>query len=148
MLERVAEKPNSVLEDACDGTSEVLLSSYHQIREECKLCFLYMAVFPKNRVVWRSRIINLWFAEAFCCVSCLYTQPIDRMDVFTTLLERNLAMVHEKSRSSGRTKACSMHCVYWYLSKRVAENNIFLYTINSYADGVDERVRCHRSLAM
>ncbi|KAH6814947.1 hypothetical protein C2S51_019767 [Perilla frutescens var. frutescens] len=48
----------------------------------------------------------------------------------------------------GLNKACSFHCAYWYVSKKVGKNNKFLYTIDSYKDGLDKCVESHRRLAI
>ncbi|KAH6788745.1 hypothetical protein C2S51_003751 [Perilla frutescens var. frutescens] len=136
---RVAEKPKLVMEEACDQISEVLLLSYHQLSEESKLCFLYIAAFTLNYIVRCSRIINLWCAERF-----------NHLDVFDTLVEKNLVMAHQQGWNwiDVKTKACSLHCAYWYVSKRVAKNNKFLYIIDSYEDGLDKCVESHRRLAI
>ncbi|KAH6765323.1 hypothetical protein C2S51_016572 [Perilla frutescens var. frutescens] len=134
---RVAEKPKLVMEEACDQISEVLLSSYHQLSEEWKLRFLYIAAFPLNYIARCSRIFNLWFAERFSYFSA----------GFDTFLTANLVMVHQKNWQ-GDTKACSLHCAYWYVSKKVAKNNKFLYTIDSYEDGLDKCVESHHRLAI
>ncbi|KAH6795202.1 hypothetical protein C2S52_005679 [Perilla frutescens var. hirtella] len=141
---RVAEKPHSVLEKASHQISEVLLSSYHPLTEYQKLCFLYLAAFPLKYIVRRSTIINLWHVERFH-----RTQSIDYYsDTYEKLFRNNLFMGHEENLFSGIPKACSLHCAYWYLSKRVAEDNKFLYTINGYADALDECVKSHRRLAI
>ncbi|KAH6771642.1 hypothetical protein C2S51_010046 [Perilla frutescens var. frutescens] len=137
---RVAEKPHSVLEKASHQISEVLLSSYHPLTEYQKLCFLYLAAFPLKYIVRRSTIINFWHVERFT--------RIDYSDTYIELLRNNLFVCHEENLLSGIPKACSLHCAYWYVSKRVAENNKFLYTINGYADALDECVKSHRRLAI
>ncbi|KAH6788348.1 hypothetical protein C2S51_003354 [Perilla frutescens var. frutescens] len=64
------------------------------------------------------------------------------------LLQNNLFRGHEENLYSRIPKACSLHCAYWYVSKRIAENNKFLYTINGRADALDECVKNHRRLAI
>ncbi|KAH6817023.1 hypothetical protein C2S51_000626 [Perilla frutescens var. frutescens] len=140
---RVAEKPNSVLEEASHQISEVLLSSYHRISEEEKLRFLYIAAFPLNYIVLHSTIVNLWCVEGF-----IAPWDISFVNNFHLLLEKNLVLGHQKSWTSGETKACSLHSAYWYLSKRVANDNKILYVINTCADGLDECVKSHRRLAI
>ncbi|KAH6771639.1 hypothetical protein C2S51_010043 [Perilla frutescens var. frutescens] len=140
---RVAEKPHSLLEKSSHQIAEVLLSSYHPLTEYEKLCFLYLAAFPLKYIVQRSRIINFWHVEGFH-----YTLPIDYSDTYKKLLKNNLFMCHEEDVISGISKACSLHCTYWYMSKRVAMNNKFLYTINGHEDASDECVKSHRRLAI
>ncbi|KAH6771638.1 hypothetical protein C2S51_010042 [Perilla frutescens var. frutescens] len=140
---RVAEKPHSVLEKASHRISEVLLSSYHPLTEYQKLCFLYLAAFPLKYIVRRSTIINFWHVERFRC-----TRSTDYLDTYRKLLRNNLFMCHEENLFSGISKACSLHSAYWYLSKKVAENNKFLYTINGPADALDECVKSHHRLAI
>ncbi|KAH6771636.1 hypothetical protein C2S51_010040 [Perilla frutescens var. frutescens] len=141
---RVAEKPHSLLEKASHQISEVLLSSYHPLIEYEKLCFLYLAAFPLKYVVPRSTIIIFWHVERL--IHCNWST--DYSDTYRKLLRNNLFMCHEENLFSGIPKACSLHCAYWYLSRRVAENNKFLYTINGYADALDECVKSHRRLAI
>ncbi|KAH6771640.1 hypothetical protein C2S51_010044 [Perilla frutescens var. frutescens] len=143
VAEKPQSEPHSVLEKASHQISEVLLSSYHPLSEYEKLCFLYLAAFPLKCIVRRSTIINFWFVERL--IHCTLT---DYSDIYQKLLENNLFMCHEVNLFSGIPKACSLHCTYWYLSKRVAKNNKFLYTINGHADALDECVKSHRRLAI
>ncbi|KAH6771641.1 hypothetical protein C2S51_010045 [Perilla frutescens var. frutescens] len=141
---RVAEKPHSVLEKASHQISEVLLSSYHPLTQYQKLCFLYLAAFPLKYIVPRSTIINFWHVERFRSV----TRKTDYSFTYEKLLRNHLFMCHEENLFSGISKDCSLHCAYWYLSKRIAENNKFLYTINGCAEALDECVKSHRRLAI
>ncbi|KAH6767787.1 hypothetical protein C2S52_018770 [Perilla frutescens var. hirtella] len=136
---RVAKKPNSVLEEASHQISEVLLSNYHHLMEDEKLCFLYIVAFPQNYVVLNNRIGCLWYVEGFIAnwgYSTIYK--------FNLLYQNNLVI----DAQNGFHKACTLHSAYWHVSRRVAENNKFLYTINTPDDGLDERVKNHRRLAI
>ncbi|KAH6771635.1 hypothetical protein C2S51_010039 [Perilla frutescens var. frutescens] len=151
---RVAEKPHSVLDKASHQISEVLLSSYHRLTEYQKLRFLYLAAFPLKCIVRRSTIINFWYVERL--IHC--TLPTDYRNTYKMLLgysftyekllRNNLFMCHEENLFRRISKDCSLHCAYWYVSKRVAENNKFLYTINGRVDALDKCVKNHRRLAI
>ncbi|KAH6818144.1 hypothetical protein C2S51_001747 [Perilla frutescens var. frutescens] len=131
----VAEKQNSIFEDACGQISEVLISSYNYLPQYLKMSFLYMVVFPQKHTIHRSKIENIWWAEGIGNLS--FSLP------FNDLVSRNLAVVRGKS-----SNVCSLHAAYWYLIKRLAENNKVVHILNSYADGSVERVQSHRCLAM
>ncbi|XP_057770818.1 putative late blight resistance protein homolog R1A-10 [Salvia miltiorrhiza] len=137
---QVAEKRNSVFEDALDQLNEVLLPTYQRIPQYAKMNFLYMGAFPPDYIITNSRLGNLWWAEGF--------HDLASFDAPHILGSCNLVVVRETSTITGRTKACSLHCAYRHMAKREAESNKLFHVLNSYADCSIECVQRHRCLAI
>ncbi|XP_047978664.1 putative late blight resistance protein homolog R1A-10 [Salvia hispanica] len=136
----VAEKKNSVFEDACEQLSDILLQSYQFMRQYLKLCFLYIAAFTQNHVVRRSRIVTLWAAEGI-----LEHSGNHAIDKFASY---NLVLVWQICLVRARAHAFRLHPAYWYMCRREAESNKFFCVLSSYADCSIECVEKQRHFSI
>ncbi|KAG8388540.1 hypothetical protein BUALT_Bualt02G0136100 [Buddleja alternifolia] len=89
----ITENGNSVVIDADDELSNILLSSYKHLLPHLKACFLYMAAFPKNYEIPISKLINLWSVEGFLEPSQFKALEEYLMDCFIELANKNLIML-------------------------------------------------------
>lgn len=127
---RVAEKENSVFNDANDQIAEVLYPSYHYLPQHLQAFFLYMGLLPR---VSLSVLAKWSSAEDF--PQHKGSSENIALQILLELLSRNLVILHDdESLNHNGIKRYGMHCSFRCLSNREAKKNEFFYDLNTLAD--------------
>ncbi|CAL5387001.1 unnamed protein product [Camellia sinensis] len=109
--------------------------SYEKLPSGLKLCFLYLAMFPKSYEIPTRRLLQLWVAEGF--VQTPNKQSIDSQDMAMTCLEelerRNMIEIVER-KSNGSPKTCRMPCFLYNIFLPKAEDIGFLHVHHLNSD--------------
>ncbi|KAL8057215.1 hypothetical protein ABFX02_04G170300 [Erythranthe guttata] len=127
------DKQNSVFVGAYDQMTKVLYPSYNYLPQHLKPCFLYMAVFPQNYKIPRSKLFNFWIVEGFLELAC--SPDYSANQFFESLVSCSLVLVH---KWSGVMKTCSLHSSFWYLCNQEARKSKFFHGLKSLDDGLAE----------
>ncbi|KAG8380121.1 hypothetical protein BUALT_Bualt07G0160700 [Buddleja alternifolia] len=105
---------------------KILSVSYMHLPMHLKPCFLYMGVFPEDRMIRVSGLIKLWVAEGFLKPKSGESLEMVAEDYLKDLIDRNLILVRRWG-SSGRIKLCSIHDLLRDLCLREVHREKFLY---------------------
>ncbi|XP_057763766.1 putative late blight resistance protein homolog R1A-3 [Salvia miltiorrhiza] len=102
---------------------KILYMSYKQLPIHLKPCFLYMGVFPEDKVIVNSDLIKYWVAEGFVeAVSGKRLEEIAK-EYLKDLIGRNLVL-----RSTRYKKRCQIHDLLRDLCLREAKKERFYNT--------------------
>ncbi|KAH6795176.1 hypothetical protein C2S52_005653 [Perilla frutescens var. hirtella] len=125
--EYVEKNVTSYAKDANDKHCiKILRLSYSELPIHLKPCFLYLAVFPKNIEMRRSRLIRLWVAEGFIKPAggdSLLEEVAE--GYLKDLFHRNLVMINKRG-IIGKVKNCGIHDLIRELCMEEAQKNEFL----------------------
>ncbi|KAI8016442.1 Disease resistance protein RPP13 [Camellia lanceoleosa] len=87
--------------------SNIIALCFRELRSELKLCFLYLALFPKEYEISVQRLLQLWIAEGFVKTSSTQ-QPEDIASKYLKeLVRRNMIEIATR-KEDGRHKTCRM----------------------------------------
>ncbi|PIN00088.1 hypothetical protein CDL12_27411 [Handroanthus impetiginosus] len=139
--DKVAEKKNSVFDDAYEQMSKVLFSSYKYLTQHLKAAFLYTGVFPPSSEIRASKLIRLWIAEGF-------------LDQFTwmegvyykflrNLVSSNVVLIAQKG-SYNKIKTWKLNSAFRYLCVREARKEKFFHVLETYPNSFNESVEIHQ----
>ncbi|XP_056694234.1 putative disease resistance protein RGA3 isoform X3 [Spinacia oleracea] len=127
-----------------DNIMPILKLSFYHLDSSLKSCFSYCALFPKDVVIDKERLIRLWIAQG-------YVVPLDKgqsiedagEEHFTILLRRCFFQDIMKDES-GEIESFKVHDLMHDIAQRVSGKEI--YVMNSISGSLDKKVR-HLSLA-
>ncbi|KAL3655148.1 hypothetical protein CASFOL_000934 [Castilleja foliolosa] len=143
----VAEKQNSVFEDAYEQMSKVLLPSYKYLPQHLKACFLYLSVFPPKSEIPCSKLFMLWIAEGFLERRQFKTLENIAMEYLKELDDENVIWFLQCSHNSG-VKTCSLHSAFWHLCNREARKTRFSHVMNTCTEGLSQVLKGQRRLCV
>ncbi|KAF5953450.1 hypothetical protein HYC85_006306 [Camellia sinensis] len=87
--------------------SNIIALCFRELRSELKLCFLYVALFPKEYEISVRRLMQLWIAEGFVKMSSTQ-QPEDIAGKYLKeLVHRNMIEIATR-KEDGRHKTCRL----------------------------------------
>ncbi|KAL7247623.1 hypothetical protein ACSBR2_002519 [Camellia fascicularis] len=87
--------------------SNIIALCFRELRSELKLCFLYLALFPKEYEISVRRLLQLWIAEGFVKMSSTQ-QPEDIAGKYLKeLVHRNMIEIATR-KEDRRHKTCRM----------------------------------------
>ncbi|KAL2901483.1 putative disease resistance protein RGA4 [Bienertia sinuspersici] len=112
-LAKLSENQNNIM--------NILKLSYHYLWFPLKNCFAYCALFPKDYVLDKETLINLWIAEGFIIPDANESQSLDEIadEYFLTLFQR--CFFQDVIRDEwGAIKSCKMHDLMHDLAQQVA----------------------------
>ncbi|KAF8017009.1 hypothetical protein BT93_H2265 [Corymbia citriodora subsp. variegata] len=94
--------------DKMQNFRKILSFSYNDLRCNLKSCFLYLGVFPEDRVIECMRLIRLWIAEGFV----KEREPMTREEVgqryLKELINRSMVQIAETTLD-GQIRSCRVH---------------------------------------
>ncbi|KAL2515509.1 Disease resistance protein RPP8 [Forsythia ovata] len=122
----VKENVNSAVIGTDDQFMEILLLSYNHLPHHLRACFLYMAVFPEDYEIRKSKLTKLWVAEGFIKPDRSKSLEAVADKYVEDLLDRNMILVHKRSYT-GKIKICSIHDLMRDLCVRKAQEENFLH---------------------
>ncbi|XP_042003685.1 putative late blight resistance protein homolog R1B-16 [Salvia splendens] len=139
--EVAAKKNHELFMDAYDGISKVLYSSYENLTELLKLCFLYMGVFPQNYEIPRTKLINMWSVDGFLEGNAHEFQSFSAIECLNELVANNVVMIYQSSLSPDsigyeQIKTCGLHSSLWHLCNREGRETKFCRVLNGLGDGL------------
>ncbi|KAJ9704352.1 hypothetical protein PVL29_002762 [Vitis rotundifolia] len=108
-----------------NGVDAILSLSYIDLAHNLKSCFLYLGLFPEDKVISKRRLLLLWIAEGF-----IPQQDEQRMEdtaehYLNELINRNLVQVVSVSVNE-RVTQCRIHDLVRDLCiKKAKEQNFF-----------------------
>ncbi|KAK3418331.1 hypothetical protein EUGRSUZ_H04285 [Eucalyptus grandis] len=119
---------------------KILSLSYIDLHYNLKSCFLYLGLFPEDRVIECLTLIRLWIAEGFIEERERMTQEEVAQRYLNELINRNLVQIAETDLE-GRLKTCRVHDLMResILSKLKDEN--FVSFLSEQTKELHERVR-------
>lgn len=138
--EKLSEDENSLIVSSDDYASimKTLASSYKELPQHLKGCFLYMGVFPKDYKITPSKLINLWACEGLIEPRGGRSLEETANEFLDDLVSRSVVLAGERS-SRGRTnKTCRLHFVFRNLCISEAQNEELFHIINKYANIVSD----------
>ncbi|XP_019175623.1 PREDICTED: putative late blight resistance protein homolog R1B-23 [Ipomoea nil] len=88
----------------------LLSLSYNYLPSHLKACFLYFGVFPEDRDILATKLINLWVAEGFLKKEKEMSKSLEEVaeSYLHNLVNRNLVQVSQQS-FDGKIKSCKLH---------------------------------------
>ncbi|GLT97681.1 hypothetical protein SLE2022_152350 [Rubroshorea leprosula] len=96
------------LEVAEEGLFHPLMFSYYDLPSHLRQCFSYCAIFPKDYVMEKSKLIELWMAQGFLKGTKHRDMETVGEDYFNDLSVRSFFQDFEKDENGGIIK-CKMH---------------------------------------
>ncbi|KAL0441374.1 UNVERIFIED_CONTAM: putative late blight resistance proteinR1B-8 [Sesamum radiatum] len=126
----------------------VMYMSYQELPIHLKPCFLYMGVFPEDKVTYVSRLRKLWIAERF--LKPISGKSLEEVagEYLKDLIDRNLIIAH-RSGSSGKIRSCKMHDLLRDLCLREAQKEKFLCSLEiGQAKTIYRRIVVHQNSSM
>ncbi|KAK9989159.1 hypothetical protein SO802_029398 [Lithocarpus litseifolius] len=131
-----------------DGIIPILKLSYNHLPSYLKCCFAYCSLFPKNYLIDKFTLIQLWIAQGFIQSSEENLQLEDvANEYFMDLHWRSF--FQEAIEDQGRNMYFKMHDLIHDLAQSISRNECTL--VDSNAKNVNEKVRhlsfpfCHSS---
>ncbi|XP_021776311.1 disease resistance protein RGA2-like [Chenopodium quinoa] len=111
--------------------SSALIFSYNQLSPESKSCFSFCSPFPKDYVMKKDVVVNLWLAQGYL-VSSHEDQSIGDVgeEYFSVLLRR--CFFHDIERDEyGEVHSFKMHDLIHDLAQEVAGKEFLMLTYNT-----------------
>ncbi|XLR63362.1 hypothetical protein HN51_068071 [Arachis hypogaea] len=110
--------PHWDVDDDIIRMKNILKTSYDDLHENLKPCFLYLGVFPEDYNINVTELIRLWMAEGFIQVRETGTSkaPPQPEDVgrkyLKDLVDRNLVQVTKRKSDGKGVKTCQIHDLF------------------------------------
>lgn len=129
--EKVAQRVGPLVMEDPHQCQNIFALSYNSLPDHLKVCFLYLGIFPEDYEIHVHKLMCLWIAEGFIT-------PTRRKKILEEVAEeyledliaRSLVMV-KRRRSDGKMKICCIHGLLREFCVREAQNENFLYIVNS-----------------
>ncbi|KAL5711427.1 hypothetical protein ACHQM5_021885 [Ranunculus cassubicifolius] len=87
-----------------------LFLSYNVLPSNVKHCFMYCAIFPKNVIMEKDKLIKLWMAQGFLGSGGSRTLEVIGEDVFNNLVMRSFFQVFGSDGDNEvEIRSCKMH---------------------------------------
>ena len=139
--EVAAMKNHQLFMDAYDGISKILYSSYENLTDLLKLCFLYMGVFPQIYEIPRAKLINMWSVDGFLEEKAHESQSFSAIECLNELVANTLVMIYQSSLSPDsigdeHIKTCGLHSSLWHLCNGEGRETKFCRVLNVLGDGL------------
>ncbi|XP_057957197.1 putative disease resistance protein RGA3 [Malania oleifera] len=117
------------LPESEDGIIAALKLSFDNLPSaSLKQCFAYTAIFPKDYVIERVKLIQLWMAQGFLESSqeCGLVMEDQGNEYFNVLLQNSLFQDVERDVIYGDIKSCKMHDLVHDLAQSVSKSEILV----------------------
>ncbi|OMO83163.1 Disease resistance protein [Corchorus capsularis] len=148
------------LKEAERGIFPPLLLSYYDLSPALRQCFSYCAIFPKDYVIEKDRLISLWMAQGFLKEKRSKNMEIIGQEYFEDLAMCSFFQDFERDDDGNITK-CKMHDIVHDFAQFLSKNECFMVEVNGFrqpkvdtSDGkgrhlmlvLGEKVTCLRAL--
>ncbi|XP_034680295.1 putative disease resistance protein RGA3 [Vitis riparia] len=105
--------------------STPLLLSYYDLSPAVKRCFSYCAVFPKDQIISKDRLIKLWMANSYLNSRGSIEMEKTGGDYFEDLVSRSLFQDFRRD-NEGNIISCKMHDIVHDLAQSLTKNECFI----------------------
>ncbi|RVW20208.1 putative disease resistance protein RGA3 [Vitis vinifera] len=105
--------------------STPLLLSYYDLSPAVKRCFSYCAVFPKDQIISKDRLIKLWMANSYLNSRGSIEMEKTGGDYFEDLVSRSLFQDFRRD-DEGNIISCKMHDIVHDLAQSLTKNECFI----------------------
>ena len=105
--------------------STPLLLSYYDLSPAVKRCFSYCAVFPKDQIINKNRLIKLWMANSYLNSRGSIEMEKTGGDYFEDLVSRSLFQDFRRD-DEGNIISCKMHDIVHDLAQSLTKNECFI----------------------
>ncbi|KAL6335489.1 hypothetical protein AAG906_029732 [Vitis piasezkii] len=105
--------------------STPLLLSYYDLSPAVKRCFSYCAVFPKDQIISKDRLIKLWMANSYLNSRGSIEMEKTGGDYFEDLVSRSLFQDFCRD-NEGNIISCKMHDIVHDLAQSLTKNECFI----------------------
>ncbi|KAJ9692799.1 hypothetical protein PVL29_011746 [Vitis rotundifolia] len=109
--------------------STPLLLSYYDLSPAVKRCFSYCAVFPKDQIISKDRLIKLWMANSYLNSRESIEMEKTGGDYFEDLVSRSLFQDFVRD-GEGNIISCKMHDIVHDLAQYLTKNECFIVEID------------------
>ncbi|RVW83195.1 putative disease resistance protein RGA1 [Vitis vinifera] len=109
--------------------SPPLLLSYYDLSPAVKRCFSYCAVFPKDQIISKDRLIKLWMANSYLNSRESIEMEKTGGDYFEDLVSRSLFQDFRRD-DEGNIISCKMHDIVHDLAQYLTKNECFILEID------------------
>ncbi|RVW83198.1 putative disease resistance protein RGA4 [Vitis vinifera] len=109
--------------------STPLLLSYYDLSPAVKRCFSYCAVFPKDQIIRKDRLIKLWMANSYLNSRESIEMEKTGGDYFEDLVSRSLFQDFDRD-DEGNIISCKMHDIVHDLAQYLTKNECFILEID------------------
>ncbi|WJZ94960.1 hypothetical protein VitviT2T_013766 [Vitis vinifera] len=109
--------------------SPPLLLSYYDLYPAVKRCFSYCAVFPKDQIISKDRLIKLWMANSYLNSRESIEMEKTGGDYFEDLVSRSLFQDFRRD-DEGNIISCKMHDTVHDLAQYLTKNECFILEID------------------
>ncbi|XP_034680567.1 disease resistance protein RGA2-like isoform X1 [Vitis riparia] len=109
--------------------SPYLLLSYYDLSPAVKRCFSYCAVFPKDQIIEKDRLIKLWMANGYLNSRESMEMEKTGRDYFEDLVSRSLFQDFDRD-DEGNIISCKMHDIVHDLAQYLTKNECFILEID------------------
>lgn len=106
-----------------------LLLSYYDLSPAVKRCFSYCAVFPKDQILSKDRLIKLWMANNYLNSRESIEMEKTGGDYFEDLVSRSLFQDFDRD-DEGNIISCKMHDIVHDLAQYLTKNECFILEID------------------
>ncbi|GMP78479.1 hypothetical protein CsSME_00034399 [Camellia sinensis var. sinensis] len=124
---------------------KILLSSYNDLPQYLKSCFLYFGIMPENYSIEGERLIRLWITEGFVEEQKGKTLEEVAEEYLIELIHRRLVQV-SRTKSDGRVEECRVHDVVREIIILMSEEFSFCQILeeeNSSFNDTTHRISVH-----
>ncbi|XP_047337368.1 putative disease resistance protein RGA3 isoform X1 [Impatiens glandulifera] len=118
----------------------ILRLSYYDLSYHLRRCFVFCAVFPKDTVIEKERLIQLWMAHGL--IPAVKNQEVE--DVGNTIWKElcwRSFFQDEKSDRYEIYETCKMHDLMHDLTQSVMKDECYMMNANSSSDGLGRKIR-------
>ncbi|KAJ1689293.1 hypothetical protein LUZ63_013448 [Rhynchospora breviuscula] len=105
--------------------TKIISTSYEHLPFAIKLCFLYFAAFPEDKIIEVEPLLRIWAAEGLIPADKNKTLEQTAACFLKDLVQRSMVQVVQ-SNCDGSMKYCRVHDILRDLAVREAEENNFL----------------------
>ncbi|XP_047307587.1 putative disease resistance protein RGA3 [Impatiens glandulifera] len=164
-------KDNEILEISHNEESDllpILRLSYYDLPYHLRRCFALCAIFPKDTIIEKQRLIQLWMAhdliptvknqavedigntiwQEFCWRSFFQDEKLDRYKLYETWVQNKASTTHwgffsheEKINRYRLYETCKMHDLIHDLAQSVMKDECYTLDAKSSSDGLGREIR-------
>ncbi|XP_021293996.1 putative disease resistance protein RGA3 [Herrania umbratica] len=110
------------LEEAEKGIFPPLLLSYYDLSSTLKQCFSYCAIFLKDSVIEKDKLIKLWMAQGFFKGTKNKQVETIGQECFDDLAMRSFFQDFQKNENNSRILKCKMHDIVHDFARFLTKN--------------------------
>ncbi|WRX26720.1 Leucine-rich repeat - like 10 [Theobroma cacao] len=122
------------LEEAEKGIFPPLLLSYYDLSSTLKQCFSYCAIFLKDSVIEKDKLIKLWMAQGFFKGTKNKQVETIGQECFDDLAMRSFFQDFQKNENNSRILKCKMHDIVHDFARFLTKNECSMLEVKAVND--------------